>query len=148
MERRSLDGSFHRFIFVSALENHIRNKIIYGLSLITICDHSWGDSPIIFTQDCVTHEIFGGSPHLWPQTSLLTTAHTLFYISRRFHGGITHTNKTKCWFSPWVPGALLRTWLNFNPSMDKSSYVQESVGWNHLSISKLQMCSCWSLGMH
>ena len=38
-------------------------------------------------------------------------------------------------------GALLLTWYNFNPSMNK-----QSVQWIYLSISKLQQCRNWSLG--
>ena len=38
-------------------------------------------------------------------------------------------------------------WINFNPSMDKLSHAQYSVGWNYLSIPKLQELYCWSLGM-
>ena len=38
-------------------------------------------------------------------------------------------------------GPLLLTWINFNPSMDKKSYAQESMGWNYLSIPKLQLCN-------
>ena len=68
MERRSIDRSFHRFICVSAPENHARNKMIYGLPLITMfCGHSWGDSPIIYTRDCDTHESY------WRITPLMTT---------------------------------------------------------------------------
>ena len=32
-----------------------------------------------------------------------------------------------------IPGVILLTWINFNPSMDKS-YVQQSVAWNYFSI--------------
>ena len=35
-------------------------------------------------------------------------------------------------------GHLLVTWFNFNPSMHKLSHVKEIVGWNCLSIPKLQ----------
>ena len=35
-------------------------------------------------------------------------------------------------------GPLLLTWINFNPSMDKQFRPSYSVGWNHLSIPKLQ----------
>ena len=44
-------------------------------------------------------------------------------------------------------GPLLLTWFNFNPSMDNQSHAQSSVGWNYLSIPKLQRCNRWSLGM-
>ena len=44
-------------------------------------------------------------------------------------------------------GTLLLTWINFNPSMDKYSHAQLSVGWNCLSIPKLQWLHHWSLGM-
>ena len=36
--------------------------MIYGLSWITGFGHSWGDSPIIFTCDCVTHENYCRCP--------------------------------------------------------------------------------------
>ena len=44
-------------------------------------------------------------------------------------------------------GPLLLTWFNFNPSMDKQLHPLWSVGWNYLSIPKLQRCNRWSLGM-
>ena len=40
---------------------------------------------------------------------------------------------------------LLLTWLN--PNIDKWSHAQKSVGWNYLSIPKLQWLHHWSLGM-
>ena len=46
-----------------------------------------------------------------------------------------------------IPPPLLLTWFNFNPSMDKWLHVLQSVGWNYLSIPKLQRCNRWSLGM-
>ena len=42
---------------------------------------------------------------------------------------------------------ILLTWFNFNPSMDKESHALLSVGWNYLSIPKLQRCNRWNLGM-
>ena len=42
---------------------------------------------------------------------------------------------------------ILLTWIIFNPSMDIWSHVQSSVGWNYLSIPKLQRWNRWSLGM-
>ena len=42
---------------------------------------------------------------------------------------------------------LLLTWFNFNPSMDKLLHAQKSVGWNYLSIPKLQRLHCWNLGL-
>ena len=36
MERRSIDGSFRRFVSVSAPQSHVRNKIIDGLPLLTM----------------------------------------------------------------------------------------------------------------
>ena len=36
--------------------------------------------------------------------------------------------------------SLWWTWFNFNLSMDMWSYAQLSVGWNYLSIPKLQRC--------
>ena len=33
---------------------------------------------------------------------------------------------------------LLLTWFNFNPNMDNQLHAQKSVGWNDLSIPKLQ----------
>ena len=42
---------------------------------------------------------------------------------------------------------LLLTWFNLNPSMDKSLDPQKSVGWNYLSITKLQRLHRLSLGM-
>ena len=45
-------------------------------------------------------------------------------------------------------GPHLLTWINFNPNMNKSSHVPESVGWNYLSIPKLQRLCCWSLEMN
>ena len=35
----------------------------------------------------------------------------------------------------------------FNPSMDKKSHAQSSVGWNYLSIHKPQRLHSWILGM-
>ena len=35
-------------------------------------------------------------------------------------------------------GPLLLTWINFNPSMDKWSHAQYSVGGNYISIPKFQ----------
>ena len=46
-----------------------------------------------------------------------------------------------------TPGPLLLTWFIFNPSIDKNSRGQESVGWNYLSISSLQQLHRWCLGM-
>ena len=37
----------------------------------------------------------------------------------------------------WVQGPLLLTWFNFNPSMDKYLHSLWYVGWNYLSIPKL-----------
>ena len=37
-----------------------------------------------------------------------------------------------------VQGPILLTQINFNPSMDDLSRAQLSVGWNYLSIPKLQ----------
>ena len=42
---------------------------------------------------------------------------------------------------------LLITWFNFNPSMDKELHPLQRVGWNYLSIPKLQRLHRWSLGM-
>ena len=43
---------------------------------------------------------------------------------------------------------LLLTWNNFNPSMDEWVITSiKNLGWNHMSIPKLQWCSRWSLGM-
>ena len=44
-------------------------------------------------------------------------------------------------------GPLLLTWTNFNPSMDKQSYIQSNVEWNYMFIPKFQQCNRWSLGM-
>ena len=38
---------------------------------------------------------------------------------------------------------LLLTWINFDPSMDKKAYAQESVARNYLSIPKLQRFQQW-----
>ena len=81
MERRSIDGSFRWFFCVSAPENHVRNKMIYGLLLITKFVVTRGviyQKCSLVTASLVT--IIGESPHAWPQTSLLMAAHTLFYI--------------------------------------------------------------------
>ena len=43
--------------------------------------------------------------------------------------------------------ALLIKWINFNPRMDNESNVQQSVGWNYLSIPNLQWLHRWDLGM-
>ena len=45
-----------------------------------------------------------------------------------------------------IKGPLLQTWINFNPSMGKSSHIQYSVGSSYLSIPKLEQLHC--LGMH
>ena len=42
-------------------------------------------------------------------------------------------------------GPLLLIWINSNPSMDKKLYPLWSVGWNYLSIIKLQWCNLQSL---
>ena len=42
---------------------------------------------------------------------------------------------------------LLLTWLNLNPSMLLSLYLSYNVGWNDLSIPKLQRLNRWSLEM-
>ena len=44
-------------------------------------------------------------------------------------------------------GPLSITWFNFNHRMDKLSHNLQSVGWNYLSIPKLQRLHRWSLGM-
>ena len=46
-----------------------------------------------------------------------------------------------------APGPLLLTWINFNPSMAKYLHPILSVGWNYISIHKLQRRSRWSLWM-
>ena len=48
---------------------------------------------------------------------------------------IIWTNNDPVW---WHQGPLLLKWINFNPSTDKYSHSHESVGWNSLSILKLQ----------
>ena len=42
----------------------------------------------------------------------------------------------------------LRTWINFNPHMEKSLHPLLCVGWNYLSFPKLQRLHNWSLGMN
>ena len=42
---------------------------------------------------------------------------------------------------------FLLTRFNLNPCMDKYSHPLYSVGWNYLSIPKLQWLNSWSLGM-
>ena len=42
---------------------------------------------------------------------------------------------------------LSLTWFNFNPIMDRLSHAHKSVGWNYLSIPKLQRWNRCSLGM-
>ena len=44
------------------------------------------------------------------------------------------------------PGASLLTWTNFDPSTYKQIHSY-SMGWNYLSIPKLQRCNRWSSGM-
>ena len=44
-------------------------------------------------------------------------------------------------------GSLLLKRVNLNPSMDKKSYAQKSIGWNYLSLPKLQRQNRWSLEM-
>ena len=43
---------------------------------------------------------------------------------------------------------LLLTWISFYSSIDKLSHPLQSVWWNYVSISKLQWCKLWSLGMN
>ena len=43
--------------------------------------------------------------------------------------------------------SLLMTWINLNSNMDKWLYTLQSVGWNYLSIHKLQLLYRWSLEM-
>ena len=57
------------------------------------------------------------------------------------------TNKQKWKIAPCLQKPLLLTWFNFNPSMDKLLRAMKSVGWNYLSIPKLQRLHRWSLGM-
>ena len=40
-----------------------------------------------------------------------------------------------------LEGPFLLRWINFNPSMDKFSQAQYSLGWNNISIPKLQRCN-------
>ena len=40
-----------------------------------------------------------------------------------------------------------QTRIKFNPTMGKQSYLLQSVGWNHLSISKHRRCRRWCLEM-
>ena len=61
---------------------------------------------------------------------------TLWNISEKYKGVSKHL------------GPLLLTWFNFNPSMDKWLQAWLSVGWNYLSIPKLQRLHRWSLGMY
>ena len=42
-------------------------------------------------------------------------------------------------------GPLLLTWLDFKSSRDEESHAHYNVGWNYLSIPKLQRLHCWSL---
>ena len=42
---------------------------------------------------------------------------------------------------------LLLTLIDFSASMDKWLYPLQRVGWNYLSIPKLQRCNRWSLGL-
>ena len=42
---------------------------------------------------------------------------------------------------------FLLIWVHFNPSMDKYSHAKYSVGWNYLSMPKLQRLYRWSLVM-
>ena len=39
------------------------------------------------------------------------------------------------------------TWINFDPSIDKENQAHESVGWNYLSIRKLERCNYRSFGI-
>ena len=43
-------------------------------------------------------------------------------------------------------GPELLTWINLNPSMDKYSHAEWSVGWKQVSIPKHQRLHRWSLG--
>ena len=45
------------------------------------------------------------------------------------------------------PGPLFRTWINFNPNIDKQLHPLQCVWRNYLSIPKLQWCNHWSFGM-
>ena len=64
---------------------------------------------------------------------------------------LTAKENLKKWFIPTLLSALcllwplLLTWFNFNPSMDKQLHIQQRMGWNYLSIPKLQRCNRWSL---
>ena len=44
-------------------------------------------------------------------------------------------------------GPLLLTLFNLNPGIDKLVRPLYSVGWKYLSITKLQRCNRWSLGI-
>ena len=82
-----------------------------------------------------------------------THRHRLFWIN--FHG--VHSMYTACPIIyshglvdiiSWAPEAHFINMVNMvNPSMDNWSHAQQSVGWNYLSISKLQRLHHWSLGM-
>ena len=52
-----------------------------------------------------------------------------------------------CFHIYYLQGPLLLTWIYFNPSMDMLSHPLSNVGWNYLSIPKVQRCNRWSLGM-
>ena len=58
---------------------------------------------------------------------------------------------SKRWNMPHIYGQarapFTLTWINFNPNMDKYPHAHGSLGWNHLSIPKLQRHIRWSLGM-
>ena len=55
-----------------------------------------------------------------------------------------HRNRVLMLYA-WIP--FLLSWFNFNPSMDKYNHMPSKVGWDYLSIPKLQRFHRWSLGM-
>ena len=46
-----------------------------------------------------------------------------------------------------IQDSILQIWINFNPRMDEQSHPSQNVGWNCLSIPRLQWCNHWILGM-
>ena len=67
-------------------------------------------------------------------------------IYRMTGRGTNNRNNYRSWGSLYQDPLLL-TWFNFNPSKDKYLHPLYTVGWNYLSIPKLQWLHRWILGM-
>ena len=95
-----------------------------------------------FSGVMLTYHISGHQVIFWKSHVKIYNQHwTYRWLTKPSNPDVGLANKRDTWRS------LLLTWININPSMDKYSHAQKSVGWNYLSIPKLQRLHRWSLGM-